>query len=72
MSKDTAWNPSIYKCMDCGDEIYSQYPGDFATCRCYLAETNTNIFGCFVDQTEHYIRIGGNAIFTGRKLKNDS
>ena len=69
MSKDT-WNPSIYKCMDCGDEIYSKTPGHFSTCSCYKEEHG--LTGCFVDQTEHYIRIGGNAIFTGRKLKNDS
>jgi hypothetical protein len=63
------WNPDVYECPNCKDEVYSKSPGHFAACRCYRNEEHNT--GGFVDQTEYYIRVGGSLKYK-RKLHNDS
>lgn len=41
---------AVYRCRTCKDILYSKYPGHFSRCKC----------GNFVDQTEYYMRQGGN------------
>lgn len=43
---------TVLKCRLCGDTIKSKYEGQFTKCSCE---------SCFIDETEHYRRIGGNA-----------
>jgi hypothetical protein len=40
----------VAQCLHCGDEFYSKYSGEFKECQCS---------SCFVDQTPHYARFGG-------------
>ena len=46
------WKPYIYRCISCGDLIFSKYPGHFASCSCNKS---------YVDQTHFYTRAGGEA-----------
>lgn len=39
----------VLKCSKCEDKVHSRYSGHFKPCKCGLI---------FVDQTEHYCRIG--------------
>jgi hypothetical protein len=48
-----SFNPIPYVCKDCHTKLQSTYSGEFVTCACGNS---------FVDQTTHYMRIGGNAI----------
>ena len=43
------WEPTKYKCVKCEDVIFSEWPGQFVACTCGAT---------FVDQTEHYTRMG--------------
>lgn len=45
-------NPTVYECSECGELIYSRYPGHWRACSC----------GSYVDQTNHYIRLGGETL----------
>lgn len=53
MTSATAFKPHKYQCPTCEEVIFSSYPGEFVSCLCN---------NCFVDETQHYIRVGGNAI----------
>jgi len=39
------------RCKKCGDVIFSKRSGQFVSCACH---------SCFIDETEHYCRYGGN------------
>lgn len=41
---------TVYRCRQCGELMYSKWRGHFSSCSC----------GNFVDQTEYYMRRGGN------------
>ena len=43
------FKPRKFRCIQCGEVIFSRYSGEFVSCSC----------GNYVDQTMHYIRIGG-------------
>ena len=51
-SSQAKFKPIQYKCPDCGDVFASSHSGEWVACKCGK---------CFVDQTEYYIRVGGNA-----------
>lgn len=39
------------KCLKCGDILKGDGKGTFITCKCK---------SCYIDETEHYCRVGGN------------
>jgi hypothetical protein len=40
------------RCNECGKIIHSRYSGEFVTCACDDP--------IYIDETEHYVRTGGN------------
>lgn len=50
------FNPTIYQCTQCDDYIWSRYPGHWSGCCCGQS---------YVDQTSHYVRLGGFAELVG-------
>ncbi len=59
--------PSIYECQDdCKDKIFSSFPGEWVCCSCFSKSNGKT--GGYVDQTQHYIRIGGNMLYVGDKV----
>jgi len=45
------FKPSKYKCLLCGDVIYSHTEGEYVRCTCGA---------CAIDQTQYYTRLIGN------------
>ena len=48
------FKPQKIQCKICNSIISSSYPGEFVSCKCPRESQ------IFVDQTEYYIRLGGN------------
>lgn len=44
------WKPFKYLATCCNTTIWSEYSGQFKSCKCGKS---------FVDQTEYYVRLGG-------------
>ena len=51
-----------YRCLDCGDEIYSNSRHDFVSCKCGSA---------FVDGGFDYIRAGANSLDRIEKIERE-
>lgn len=48
----------LFVCYECGTALQSKYPGHFCSCDCPAQS--------FVDQTAHYTRVGGKAVYAGK------
>lgn len=40
MTEKRLFNPNLYECRNCNDVIYSSYPGEFVTCKCWQQVVN--------------------------------
>lgn len=48
------WNPHLVKCRSCLTVIYSSFPGEFVTCKCFRNEADNQ--GIAIDETPYYSR----------------